>query len=512
MLRYFCRDFTGNAQGNRQSMEFVFRPMPPLMTIIIYDYGTRETWGIRQLCWNAQSRQSLASLRAVEAWRSNCGFDGHGEFRAISPTSLIDELPLVLSFDVEVSWFPGFANLTTQIGTTFSLFSVRPESGTGGWTRLQFGPPNVEYITSQDIANHLGRPDRPVVSVTAPVTLVQVNQHTVVTTAGSADASRGSNDPPPPDVEIIEEVPRSVPFSRPALEAIPYSNHPHGGQENNSAIIRMHAVQRPITLEEFDPLGMLPFELAMQFVREENAARLGAHYGTRLASVNFVAMSENHGTAVRTRRDNQSENRPIIQEILPEVNNQSSHEIIPEPVSNPAVLVTETPTRLAPAPITAPVVDSIPIVPQPTVVPRPPATPKPMPPPFRPTQLPLISRPRLTPAMALTMSSISNLSARFHPRLRTIEYLRPDQLAESRVTRTGTVNPPLPKADSISTTTYGSPPSSLRTTPEGIRLEITPVSMVLQTQPENHVPSTTETSESPPADERPSSPELNPDL
>ena len=512
MLRYFCRDFTGNPRGDRQSAEFMFRPAPPLMTIIIFDYASRETWGIRYECWNAQSRQSLESLRPSDAWRRNCGFDGRGEFRAIRPTSLFDMLPLVLSFNVEVSWFPAFANLTTQIDNSFLLFSVRPESGTGGWTRLHFGPPQVVYIRPEDLlVNHSGQAQTSTVNVSAPVTLVQVTQNNTVTNQAPVEPSRGSNDPPPPEVEIIEEAPRNLPFSRPALDAIPFTHPPFGGQENHSAITRMHAVQRPITLEEFDPMGMLPFELAMQFVREENAARLGAHFGTRLAPVNSVQRDGNYGALIRPIRNTPPENHPIIQEINPDTSSRPSPEIILEPVSTPVVLGTQNSTRLAPIPITSSVANPVSTEARPIVIPKPPSTPKPRPPPFLPGQLPLISRPRLTPSMALTMRTISNLSARFHPRLRTIEYLRPDQLVEPCVTRTGAVNPVLPKANPITSTSYGTPPSSLRTTSEGIRLEITPEAMIQRRLgPGNHAPSSTPPSPVP--ESRPSlPPELDPE-
>ena len=430
---------------------------------------------------------SLESLRPSDAWRMNCGFMGTGEFRAIRPTSLFDVLPLQVSFNVEVSWYPAFADITADLGSSFVLYSVRPEEGSRGWTRLDFGPPNVVYITPEDLANH---DDPPTMTATpAPITLVQVTQNTVINQTAMHEASSSSSVSVSDDpIEIIDEASRSVPFAIRVPEEIPFSHHPTGGLDQ-SEITRVQNRQRPIAVEEFDPQGMLPFELAMQFVREENMARLGGHFGTRPPRV----LSRPRETSAAQIQD--------VDELPNETAIGSNH------------TVTVTPTRLAP-----PAVNSRPLTtnqptPEPAAVPKPPSTPKPAPPPFPPS---ITSRSRMvSPATALTVRTISNLSSRYHPRLRAISYLRPELMSTPILTRTGLVNPPLPKAPETNTPTHGVASSSLRTTREGIRLEITPVAMVLQTQPENHIPVAEVESEhgrdATGAPIRPSTPELDPE-
>ena len=488
MLRYFCREFTGNRDNHRQSAEFFFQPLPPKMVVIVYDYADRTTWGIQQDCWNAQSRLSLESLRPSEAWRMNCGFMGTGEFRAIRPTTVFDVLPLSISFNVEVSWFPAFANLTADVGSSYVLYSVRPAEGERGWRRLDFGPPNVAYIRPEDLTNHEGNPP-PTTEPADPITLVQVTQNTVINQTATIEVSSGSNDIPDDPITIVEENPRVVPFAFPVQEEIPFSHHPEGGP-NLSEITRVRNSQRPITVQEFDPHGMLPFELAMQFVREENRARLGGHFGTR--------PPPNQSRAILAAE-------PRIEEV--DESTAAPENAVNQPLTVTSSRLTSPAINIPPHDVNQPAV-------RPTVIPSPPNTPKPPPPPFPPSLGARLRR-TMTPATGLTVRTISNLSARFHPQLRTIEYLRPELLSPSIPTRTGLVNPPLPKAPAIATPIYGVSPSPLRTTREGIRLEITPVAMVLQTQPENHIPVAESVgdlgTDATGAPLRPSTPELDPE-
>ena len=148
----------------------------------------------------------------------------------------------------------------------------------------------------------------------------------------------------------------------------------------------------------------------------------------------------------------------------------------------------------------------------PTVTPK--ARPPPAPvspkalPPTRPPPLYLtnsITGPNLT---AVTLNT---LGPNFHPPLRYIESLTSTAFVTSQQTRTGLVNPPLPLLDHPSNHTETMTASSLRTTPEGIRLEITPEAMIRRRlDPELYVPPATPPS---PAPERRASlpPELDPE-
>ena len=82
---------------------------------------------------------------------------------------------------------------------------------------------------------------------------------------------------------------------------------------------------------------------------------------------------------------------------------------------------------------------------------------------------------------------IDDLNRRFHPTPLPVSRLQANQMVESRPTRTGAVNPPIPIGDETSLT-GGRVPGPLRTTPQGIRLEIAPASLLNQTQPGDQVP------------------------
>ena len=102
-------------------------------------------------------------------------------------------------------------------------------------------------------------------------------------------------------------------------------------------------------------------------------------------------------------------------------------------------------------------------------VPPPPREPPAQPPTFPPSYPPLITR------NGRPVSPIP-----IHPRTTSITCLDRRSLPSPRATRTGVVNPSLP-AEPFE-------PSPLRTTPEGIRLEITPASMQFRSHPETFVP------------------------
>ena len=98
-----------------------------------------------------------------------------------------------------------------------------------------------------------------------------------------------------------------------------------------------------------------------------------------------------------------------------------------------------------------------------------PSEPPALPPTFPPSYPPLITR------NGRPLSPIPN-----HPRTFPTACLTRELLPTPRFTRTGVVNPRLPDE--------AFEPTSLRTTPEGIRLEITPASMQIRNNPETFVP------------------------
>ena len=125
MLRYWCEELIGNPGGSRQSAEFVFRAVPPRIVFTLFDHDIRASWQLTNTRFNMQARDSLRTLRNVEAWVSNAGFDARGTFRAIMPTSPIITLPLTLYLNVEISWDTAIVNITTQIDQDWVLWSTR---------------------------------------------------------------------------------------------------------------------------------------------------------------------------------------------------------------------------------------------------------------------------------------------------------------------------------------------------------------------------------------------------
>ena len=145
-------------------------------------------------------------------------------------------------------------------------------------------------------------------------------------------------------------------------------------------------------------------------------------------------------------------------------------------------------------------------------------TPKARPPP-RPTSpkaLPPVRPPPLylTNAVTgptLTTRTLNSLGVDFHPPLRYVESLTPAAFQPPRQTRTGMINPPLPLLDRPTSTMETMMESPLRTTVDGIRLEITPAAMIhRRVGPEQFVPPSTPPT--PQSNQRPSlPPELDPE-
>ena len=144
------------------------------------------------------------------------------------------------------------------------------------------------------------------------------------------------------------------------------------------------------------------------------------------------------------------------------------------PTSPNLIHATPEPFRVigpAPAPVIRrrPAFRPPPMMQIPEAVPPAPSEPRPLPPTFPPAFPPLITRD------GRPVSPIP-----IHPRMVSIGFLCRDDLPNPRITRTGTVHPQLP-VDPFE-------PSSLLTTTDGIRLEITPTSMQMRSNPETTIP------------------------
>ena len=174
-------------------------------------------------------------------------------------------------------------------------------------------------------------------------------------------ASSGSQPPQTPDesdshqynaVEIVDEALAAAPFAPPLLQDIPFSrpnrpaHHPRRG-----------ITYRPTTVREFDPHGILPLELALEFAREERRRM------NKWAPASDIAMSSpsNHGAR------------------------SSNTSTVPTPKVAPRPLVRD----LTPTTDRRPIITIAQPAPERNHPPAQPASPKPAPPPFPPSRFPL---------------------------------------------------------------------------------------------------------------------------
>ena len=136
--------------------------------------------------------------------------------------------------------------------------------------------------------------------------------------------------------------------------------------------------------------------------------------------------------------------------------------------------------------------------------PPPPRSPKANPP-VRPPPLYLTNA---STGPTLTARTLNSLNQNFHPPLLYVESLTSPAFRQSQQTRTGVVHPPLPVLDRPTSHTETTSSSGLRTTADGIRLEITPAAMIQRrVDPEEFVPPAT-----PPTPQSSSRPSLPPEL
>ena len=111
----------------------------------------------------------------------------------------------------------------------------------------------------------------------------------------------------------------------------------------------------------------------------------------------------------------------------------------------------------------------------------------------------------------LTNHVLSGVDQRFHPvLLLSVDTITEDMRVAPRPSRTGVIHPlPFARASGfklvVDVVVFSIAP--LRTTPEGIRLEITPTAMVLRNRPEEEAPAVTE----PPIPSEHPSPETRPE-
>ena len=184
------------------------------------------------------------------------------------PTTYTLGMDWECDLDVEVSWGPAFVNITGNCDGAWMLYSMRPVEGLGQWQRLNRSPPLAQRTPAA-------------VPVYTDLPNVSRSGQRASEPSNSSDriesVSSGSDSPPVliatnsqeyPAVDIIEEAPHSMPFAITHLRDIPFSR-----PRDPSHHPRRTIEYRPITVQEFDPHGMLPFELALEFVREENRHR-----------------------------------------------------------------------------------------------------------------------------------------------------------------------------------------------------------------------------------------------
>ena len=389
------------------------------------------------------------------------------------------------------------------------LFSMRPPESRPEWMRPDHRPPNVEYLTPEDVAAPSSRPvttpaenqatpttgtgitaeDRthpitPVIDPDAPGSSTDFLDANESPLTVNREVPRGSDDSQDyPAVEIIEEITGQDLFTRVFVGPIPFSSPPiTHDRENPGPAARV--VHRSITLNEIDPHAVYSFDEGMALVRAANHRRLDGNHGTHPAPAGTVSLPPRPESV-----------RPLLVRPAPPI-------FITRPMVSSNVF----------APRTVPVISrrAPPSFPRP-IIPDPPSiSAKPRPPPM-PTYLsPGV---RCVNANRLTNRVLSGVDSRFHPtRLMAVDSITEEMRVAPLFCRTGVVHPPLPllerpSVSSSSSSASYSPPSPLRTTPEGIRLEITPTAMVLRNRPEEEVPVVTDP---PIAGEQPD-PETNPE-
>ena len=465
MLAYWCENLRRNHGSGAFSARFEYEMAPPFMRFQVVDWDAERTWTLENSHFNVQSRASLSSLRPSEAWRMNVGFNASGQFRIVEPATITPRSTMVLQLDCEISWGPEFINITGRIDGNYVLFSMRPPEGTrNAWVESRSEPPRPVYLRSDgsrmNEAQTRREPVTPAQVITPPSTVVEPNppespdlsdNRDIEVSSASTDThpleSRNVADATPmmrlvepitilgdnieshdfPAIQIVEETTGINMFAPYRVGDIPFSV-PNGNQP------RPTVEQRPITIDDV-PLGPgMTFEERMATVRLINAVRLDGNYGT-------VTGNRDYRTHAPTSYRNVEQLRPQI-------------------------FITPEEARMTAAP------------------PPPPAYAKPPPPPGPP---PRIRPPPMFMEVNVSRNEIRrtlrSLNENFHPPMNPISQLSPNLLAVPVVTRTGVVHPVLPQTDASSSSTF-SPQSSLRTTPEGIRLEITPVSMVFRSTPE----------------------------
>ena len=483
MLSYWCENLRRNHEGCcTLSARFEYEITPPFMSFVVIDWQAERSWRLENSHFNVQSRASLSSLRPSEAWRMNIGFNASGQFRVVEPSVITPRTTMVLQLNCEISWGPEFVNITGEIGGNHVLFSMRPPEGTrNGWRESRSEPPRPVFLRSD--GTRMNEPPVRRETVTPPSTITPTT--TSVTTPAETQSNpievtpRPSESPADDSLSVEEEADSPMAetvISRPVADATPMIRVTEplpGGianmesrefpaiqiveettginmfapyrvgdipfsipSENPANQSRPTVDQRPITIDDIPLDPGMTFDDRMATVRLINSIRLDGNYGTLTGNRDY-----RHHAPPRFRTVEQM--RPQIF-ITPE----DAHRHVPPPA----------PATPKPGP--------------------PPAPPRVRPPPVMPpsTNEPTVSR----EAIRRTLRS---LTSNFHPPLRPISLLSPSLLAVPITTRTGIVNPPLPVSDS-SSSPHDSSASPLRTTPEGLRLEITPVAMVSRRTPE----------------------------
>ena len=481
MLVLHCGSLRNREGTTEQSARFTYSMLPPEMTFSLSDHNRRMTWTLTNTRFNTQSRESLESLRTSDRWISRAGMQSRGLFRIVEPTTVRLGMPTALELDVEISWGPPFVNITGECEGNHLLFSVRPPEGTQ-WSVSYRPLPTPIFLRSDgtrmaDPPVMRGTPPNPqsrsepsapsippAVAVQSPSSEATENAITEASatelqsqspTMNRVDENVVAEEHPTdsqdyPAIQIVEEV-EERPFGTLRVGEIPFSRPLSGGNIVNP----IQVDQRPITVDQVTVGGLEDFDERIQRVRQINHARLPGDYGTHSGPRDFRVTNPRVRIELR-----------------------------------PQIVITAEEARLR--------------------IPPPPITPKPRPPapPVRLLQPPPLL---LNPARDRDRT-LRQLNASFHPPLRLITELPESQRVRSIITRTGQIHPPLPvltdPRDASSTT---SPVSSLRTNSEGIRLEITPASMILRSVPEETRSSESSSPSTPASIPAPKNPEEDPE-
>ena len=111
MVKYYCERFTNTRAPNAElSAEYSIRMFPPFAQFKVYGRPTRITRTLPNAQCNFQSRESEAATAPNRAWEMGSGMARRGVFRLVDPPVIPPEVESQITWNVEVSRPPAFAN------------------------------------------------------------------------------------------------------------------------------------------------------------------------------------------------------------------------------------------------------------------------------------------------------------------------------------------------------------------------------------------------------------------